>query len=911
MKVSKGRFFAGLSLLLFLMHFGGITLSAQSAQLRPAIPGEPVFAGDWVLLGPFANPVLNGVCTGFRQDFLAGEATAQVQAGQAQAGRVWKSWHTETGLIDFIQAFGQVQDVVAYAWHEFKSNSTRNAVIKVGSDDGIRMWLNGELILDHHIHRAISVDEDAIIVHLQAGTNRLLVKVDQGSGGWEFLPHLYSLEQDRLAAAKHPPVSLQVIPEDSVVSASLSGMVQSLPAYGLPDVVQIRANDEQGRPLVETNSRVGSRFSLTLPADFHGPVVLQAVGRGILGSVATIETRVWVGNPYLGLRRLLAQARGLAIRETLASLSRPSADATAGLVASVPAASLLFLADQVDGRGHPSLISAERKLRALFELRELLDSAGRTALATSIFRPGLHQYAYRSALDNSIQPFSLWIPPRGQVGRPGLVMALHGYSGNDWDAAYLPAAARPNDFVIAGAFGRGDMGYQALGERDVLDVLDLVSRACSTDPDRVVLTGNSMGGMGTWRLGQLYAGRFAGIAPFCGWTVADWLPNLRTTPALVVHGDADTVVPPAADRAAVTWLQDAAYPVHYDELPGAGHNVWAAWIAIDGPNRFFAWARTLRRQAWPDHLTITTNHLRYGSNRWASLTELGTPLQAGSLDLVIVDERHLSITTSGVAGFSLDLHHPKLAYKGRILLIIDGRSLAVDAAARTVRIFRDSSGHFQERSGFSKTGTTLVAAPELIHHDGGGLADLFYRPLYVVYGTQAADKGAALKVQAALLADFSLTPGAQAGSKIGSFRIIPDTALTPAIIATYSLLLVGGPGENQVTARLSEQLPVQFSGDGSVRLNNQSHGKAGVALVMPNPENPRQLLGLLSLPFGDADARSDCVMLNQAVRRYGVELDDTASFILPDIVLFGRNFQASWMANFDADWKLVTPDGLR
>jgi predicted peptidase len=89
---------------------------------------------------------------------------------------------------------------------------------------------------------------------------------------------------------------------------------------------------------------------------------------------------------------------------------------------------------------------------------------------------------------------------------------------------------------------------RALSEADVMNVLEIVSREYNVDPDRVYLMGHSMGGMGTYVLGQKYAERWAAIAPMSG-TLADAtysLDRLTNVAVMLSAGSTETATVAAA-----------------------------------------------------------------------------------------------------------------------------------------------------------------------------------------------------------------------------------------------------------------------------------------------------------------------------------------------------------------------------
>ena len=207
-------------------------------------------------------------------------------------------------------------------------------------------------------------------------------------------------------------------------------------------------------------------------------------------------------------------------------------------------------------------------------------------------------------------------------GEYSLIVTLHGYSANDRDAASSLAAQAPDVFIAIAPYGRGDIGYRSIGEQDVLDVLAMAQQTYPVDPDRVYLTGSSMGGLGAWRIGIFYADRFAAVAPFCGWTSIWHLVNLRNVPVLIVHGDYDTSVPVEFSRAAAAALRDLGYNYVFEELPGVGHDAWSGLVDIKGGQYLFDFFRQHKRNLWPAEIFFTTDYLRYGKHYWVQIEEL-------------------------------------------------------------------------------------------------------------------------------------------------------------------------------------------------------------------------------------------------------------------------------------------------
>jgi len=75
---------------------------------------------------------------------------------------------------------------VAYARTWIHSESDQPARLELGSDDGVKAWLNGELVHANNVARAAQPYTDKADITLKAGWNLLQLKITQNVLGWEF-----------------------------------------------------------------------------------------------------------------------------------------------------------------------------------------------------------------------------------------------------------------------------------------------------------------------------------------------------------------------------------------------------------------------------------------------------------------------------------------------------------------------------------------------------------------------------------------------------------------------------------------------------------------------------------------------------------------------------------------------------
>jgi len=148
------------------------------------------------------------------------EPGANPSEGEKAADVQWKKLNK--GFVDFTkQGFTKTNTCAAYAFTYIYAPSNRLAVMRFGSDDGAIIWLNGAIVLEQRVKRSLVVNQDTVFVQLGKGWNRLLIKVDQGSGGWEMVCSIaatgIAFSQDR-----PKPEDLAKIPDAAITRIRVS-----------------------------------------------------------------------------------------------------------------------------------------------------------------------------------------------------------------------------------------------------------------------------------------------------------------------------------------------------------------------------------------------------------------------------------------------------------------------------------------------------------------------------------------------------------------------------------------------------------------------------------------------------------------------------------------------------------------
>jgi predicted esterase len=299
-------------------------------------------------------------------------------------------------------------------------------------------------------------------------------------------------------------------------------------------------------------------------------------------------------------RGLAAKAAAAKARATMISLALkakkkeallaelPSAEYRIGLYDLANASQIAF--DHIDFDSE--LAQASAMLDAL--------SSGADPLAQ---KRGDFKKAYRSPVDDTLQPYRMYVPVSYDGSKPfPLVIALHGMGGDEnsifdlYNKGAFKEEAEKRGYIVACPKGRQPASmYVGSAEQDVLDVIAQVKLGYRIDSDRIYMTGHSMGGFGTWSIAMDHPEIFAALAPISGGGNPQGMAKIAQIPQLVIHGDNDKTVPVERSRVMVEAAKKQGVEIKYIEVPGGSHVDVAAPAFKD----IFDWFDSHRRKT--DH----------------------------------------------------------------------------------------------------------------------------------------------------------------------------------------------------------------------------------------------------------------------------------------------------------------------
>jgi len=530
-----------------------------------------------------------------------------------------------------------------------------------------------------------------------------------------------------------------------------------------------------------------------------------------------------------------------------------------------------------------------------------------------------------SNIDGSVQYWALnpAQPISSAAPSPALFLSVHGasveaigqadaYSPKSWGHLVAPTNRRPYGF-----------DWESWGRMDAMEVLDLAKTQLHADPQRIYLTGHSMGGHGAWQLGALFPDRFAAVGPSAGWisffsyadarrfTNASQVEALlqRATAAsdtltleinylqegvYILHGADDDNVPVTQARTMAERLGKFHHDFQYHEQPGVGH--W--WDVSDEPGAdcvdwapmfdFFAHHVIPTDQSLRQINFTTVNPGISASCHWLEIEQQTEPLKKSVADVRWdPGKRRFVGRTENIARLAFSLDHVKPGQSLKVEL--DGQTLDKIPWPSAPKLWLQ---HAEGPWGLTSELSSARKGP----HRYGPFKEAFCHHMLFVYGTRGTPEENAWAFNKARLdAELFWYRGN------GSVDVIPDAAFNAGAAPDRGVVLYGNADSNGAWPALLADSPVQVR-HGEIKVGSRSSAGDDQACLFLRPRP------------GSAVA---CVAVVSGTGVTGMRLTDRLPYFLsgveyPDVTVIGSEMLKHGSKGvrvagfFGSDWSVET-----
>jgi enterochelin esterase-like enzyme len=865
-------------------------------------PVVPVFIQDYLVCGPFAEPAPHSapatrpgrpeiIRPTAYIDYLSaagGEPNVRPQKGQVLttgdgARFTWEAYSSKANLINLAEAIPAAKDksCVAYAYASVHRDSPGQAAIAIWGRAFLTVYLNGRRIMDPNDRDAL-LDGAYLPIRLEEGDNALLIRVAGVTDQWPF--SLRVVNETDLPVDDPALLRATIVSDDPSALAVKVGNDNRL----APDVVAVSVLGPAGKLVAQQDVPLGRTHRFDTAAWDDGPYEVRAMVRSPTDKLLTRDLLWYKGDWRQEVAGVMAEVETLpsdsddpiVLKQQLARdilLARLCGDIRKGTAATQPA-------EQAD---------MNNVITALLEYREAVMQRQAPTITA-----GFYRLAWRDEVDGSPQFARAYLPMNYDPAKKyPLVIYLHGHNArNPTYASDDPGVrhrlvAEQYDIIRMEPHGRGNTGFQGIGEADVMRAVAEAQKTFNVNDERIYLTGGSMGGGGAWYVGTRHTDVFAALGPIYGgwdyhiWTsqeeLATWPPqqvsleeadssfaqaeNLLHTPVFVNHGDSDKSVNVENSRYAVRMLQRWGYDVRYWEHPGKGH---ASGLGVG--NDVVEWFLRYRLCRAPRHVLLRAPELSGANAHWVHAEQQEDPFAFMLVDAVVSPGNVLTITSQNVLQLRLNPPKELVDVSKPIQVIWNGQAVKDFQVTPDGQIILRAKGY---------------APGELVKK--GTLPT----PFAIVVGTTSKDERMNRFCQ--LLAERARDDWNN--WQHVSPRYFKDTEITDEQVRKYSLILYGGPEDNAVTARLIKDIPLTIE-SGRITLDDRAFDApdAAVRILYPHPLNDERHVAIIAANSAEAMFWAD-------------RMPDNVDFVIDDGRVGSENDYlrrlVAW-GRFDCNWRL-------
>ncbi len=185
-------------LLLILCPIQNVTIAQKVTGFKgygsatcPALKDD-IFIKNWLILGPIGigSSQDSVMKKAFNEDFFISVAVDKRKSIEpfTFAGKqyTWRNYTCGNDIIKLNEFLGDTNNVLCYALSEINATEDKKVLIGLGSDDGVKVWINGKEVHKNNTGRAVVADDDIFEVSLNKGSNQVLIKIQNGKYDYGF-----------------------------------------------------------------------------------------------------------------------------------------------------------------------------------------------------------------------------------------------------------------------------------------------------------------------------------------------------------------------------------------------------------------------------------------------------------------------------------------------------------------------------------------------------------------------------------------------------------------------------------------------------------------------------------------------------------------------------------------------------
>lgn len=339
-----------------------------------------------------------------------------------------------------------------------------------------------------------------------------------------------------------------------------------------------------------------------------------------------------------------------------------------------------------------------------------------------IYEPGVHEFYYKSLIDNKNERILLRIPQNFNKNKKcPLIMQLSTRQYESYSYVIQDEKiAEP--FIFVDVTQRGVTAGSMVSNASVLDTFNYLKSIYNIDEDRIYFSGCSNGGYGVWTLIQNYPDLAVAAFPLIGFPYLPNICNTYNTPIINFVSDKDYIFEGKME--------------YYKSKMKPNRNY--KHIAIKGLDHFnmliynfniyaFNYLLKYTRKKYPEEIIFRTERNRYLKSFWLELHGITFNKIYARIHAKINGENEINITVKNSTGFSVQLP-PQINRKSF--------SITINGKIFRFKNFSNDEIHFIHKNGYQISENRPT---KNVSRKGTGLLDVYVNRLRIIIPNDASE----------------------------------------------------------------------------------------------------------------------------------------------------------------------------
>jgi hypothetical protein len=806
---------------------------------------------NWRLIGPFkyidtgktgesVSFKMSGIDTAdynFISRFLLNDSQSHLQNAAIYNGHKLKdTCYTQTkDYVDLAEAFALKQKFRCYCLATIYSKTEQNLAVLTGITNGIKIWVNGKFCLSAH-SKNITKDEFAGFAHFHKGNNLVIVQVENDSEAMGFHFDLSSLNFVRKYKLG---INYNSICKDYIIKTGdvLMAKINYPEVLNYTNKINCYIYNHLGEQVYKQTVAQGNSCKIPLKSLKHGAYSLQLA----VGPDNFRQCFVY------GDEKHLVDSLNLTLQNAAKTDSQK-------IIVKTLIDRFNYLEDFGLKNGYDDVLNRKISL-TVWELQSL----GSYKISYKN-RPGLHLGAFRSAVDETINNYMVYIPYSYKADKKIPLVVIMPWVAKQnpfiesWHVAfqdhieYLEQLAEKYHFGILWESSRIYEKYNLnpIVTKTTFEAFNNVCGNYNIDRNKIYLYGTCSGGLQCLLLANRYPSVFAALGvegPEINYTECEnhkcdfpqqWVKqnsivntaeNYFNIPLLILsskndwHASDSTIIYSVINK--VKAVKGKAY---FDNMNNPTRDFYNKMVpdnyVADKIFNFFS-NKSLKT---PSNISFETYQLKYGSCYWITLNGINTGSKATLKASVKSDT--ILINTNNVNSFNIDL-----AKIGCFL----------NTARPTIVLNNHIAKNYMIKSNqatlvIDNSKNTFTAKQDNIE---GPVNDVFSGRFILIKGT--ANNKSKLDVAGKLFTD------SWKYNFFGDCLVKEDQNLNINDITNSNLILLGDMLPGTLAYSILSKLPVHKSAGSIIIANKVFSGTAlNYSLVYPNPLNNKRYVLIIN-----------------------------------------------------------------